>query len=475
MNRVLYACLNDSSGLDNYIIRVYNNHDITLRSYIMIRKILCMMFFVSLGLLLAQPADLFVNRLEDLDFAWEDYPEIDGVDNLSMPNAFVPDPYADVPTYYITAGGQPGPRYLVKVTIPSLDEPEMELLRTFPLYIGDEPYEEWDYDIYVYVPGLTVSEDYIFVGLYTYLEYLDEDEDEPEIESGVNGFYIMKFAKDDGSLVDLRRNQNSQHRVRGLHYMQIDDPVTLYVDEEGDWVDGPGEGIDEYIVDDALLATQWGGRGIFALDPHNLEYVPGGTGFERNFRPRTYTVPPRGRCSDLIYDVEAGDLYLLAFTAGEWEEIEYDGPGFVRQQGYNPFDPDGAGEGEQIAELLAPEEEIDNWQYWDPEQEWFQGNPVWSGMDMYVSPEGHKFFTMADFWNGFLYLYEVIPQPDDSVETHRHFVSDRPTFWNKPVDVVFHEEEDGLYMIALNYHQRLFEVWEVGFAPTFSSSWSLFQ
>lgn len=439
------------------------------------RVILCMMLLASLGLLMAQPADLFVNRVQELDFAWADYPDIDNVDNLNNPNAFVSDPYAEVPTYYVVAGGSPGPRYLVKVTIPSLSDPQMELLRTFPLYIGDEPYDELDYKIWVYVPGLTVSEDYIFVGLYTYLEYLDEGEEEPEIESGVNGFYIMKFAKDDGSLVDLRRNQNNQHRVRGLHYMQLDDPVTLYVDDEGGWAEGPGEGIDEYIVDDALLATQWGGSGIFAMDPHNLEYVPGGTGFERNFRPRSYTAPLRGRCSDLVYDTEAGDLYLIAFSAGTWGEIEYDGPAFLRQKGYNPFDSDGGGEGEQIAELLAPEEEIANWQFWNPEQEWFQGNPVWSGMDMYVSPEGHKFFAIADNWNGFLYLYEVIPQPDNSVVAHRHFVSERTDFWNKPIDVVFHEEEEGLYILALNYTQLIFEAWEVGFVPTFSSSWSLFQ
>lgn len=428
------------------------------------------------GGLFAQSVGVGVERRSDLDISFSDFPAIDELDFVNSPFTIEQDPYAEVPTFYIVGGSAVDDyRYLLRLTDPVGEDPFLELVTEVPIYLGDAP--DYDSEIamwgqWVYLTGLAVSEDYIYLGARTFAE--------PE------GVYVARYTKD-GQIDQVRANDVVAHRVRGLHYVELDEPVTFYVDEDGNFAHEPGEGITEYQADNALLGAS--GRAIYAFNPDDIDYGDPAAGLnDRNFRPCFWAQTVRRTSRDFVYDNETSDLYIFATGTSDaidgedmhdqWAQVypegwpSFDSPGIVRQVNYNPLIrpaddvdvPRGQGTAtEQIISLPVHPDAGD------------QNSAGWAGIDLVTSEAGDKFLVAVDNWNQHFYIYNIQYQQDGSVIPYQVYAEGRG-YSDRPMNPAMYEHEEGImYLLLTNNWTNTIEVYEIEFAPTFSSSWSLFN
>lgn len=446
---------------------------------------LCLVVLMFTGMVFSEAVGVTMFRHQEMDITFEDYPEIDDLDFMGSPFTIEKDPYEETPTFYIVGGSEPDDyRYLLRLTDPLGETPQLELLAEVPIYIGAHPdYEEGEIALFgqwVYLTGLAVSEDHIFIGGRTHLGGIEGGD-------GPDGVYIVRYTKD-GEVDQVRINDVAAHQIRGLHYVEFEESVTYYVnDDDGSFAHEPGEGVSEYQASDALLATS--GRAIYGINPQDIEFHPGAEGhFNLNYRPAFWSQTVRRTTRDLVYDHDTGDLFLIASGLsdgiagedmhGQWEQVypegwpSFDSPGIIRQENYHPLirpadEPDAPrGQGtatEEIISLPIHEDAGD------------QNSAAWAGLDLYTSENDEKFLAAVDYWNRRFYIYNVQYEEGEFVHAYEVYMEERSD-WQQPMNPVFFEDEEGaVYLLLLNSFRSNVEVYEMEIEPTFSSSWSLFN
>ncbi len=399
-----------------------------------------------------------VQRASHLDISLEN---VIGNNTITL----VSDNYAESPTLYVS-GDTPGEdtrRNIGRILNP-LNSPQIEVFATVPVFLGEGPeYTEGDWGEYSYLTGLTTSEEYVFAGGNT-----------GEVGGEDIGAYIVKYNKNTGDFLQLRKNEEAGNRISGLYYYQVDQPQTFYFNHENNWwALEPGEDITEYQADDALLATQVS-KGVYAVNPEDI--TDAGTGdnhLDRNQRPNRWAQLGRNWCRDLIFDYELGDLFVSASgTSDSWEQgffaqksyPAYNAPGIIRQIGYDPFIPN-------VGDVYGWEDDEEGFIVL-PAVEEEQPAQAWVGMDLYVYNTWERYLAVADYYNQRLYIYHVLIE-NEEVAPQLIFTMD--TEGEQYTDVLFMENDEQVYLFATPIFDQVIHVYEVEFTPTFSGSWSLFQ
>jgi len=435
------------------------------------------------AMLFGDVTGVHMHRHEDLDVSFGDY---ELPDYVGSPFTIEQDPYEDVPTFYIVGGGEADDyRYILRLTDP-LDDPELELLTEVPIYTGahpdvpDDEVEMWGQ--WVYLTGLAVSEDYIYTGARTHLGGLEEGD-------GPDGNYVVRYTKD-GEVDEVRINDTEAHQIRGLHYVEFDEDVTYYVDDEGGFVhEADLDEVDDYTehqANNALVGSA--SRAMYGLNPEDIFWDPDAEGhYNLNFRPNFWTQTVRTSIRDMVYDYESGDMFMFATAPsdaveelhGQWEQVydefpAFDTPGIVRQENYNPLvrphdDVDvERGQGtatEQIASLdIHDDRDVDG-----------QGSAAWGGIDLHITEQGERFLVANDYWNMTTYIFNVLyDENGEFVGASQVYVEEFPEF-AEAFNPAFYEDEEGVIYLLLLNRGGVVQVYEMEVEPTFSSSWSLFK
>lgn len=407
-----------------------------------------------------QPVGLNLMRMEEMDI---DLPA--GVGALT----FVLDPYAAETTLYFTTtnAADEANRYVYKIEDPLGENggPVVTQVIEVPVYTSDDgsTFETWGQ--WHYLRGLAVTEDYIYAGG----------------TSQVPGFMIARYNKSDYSLDSVYQNDSTWHPHNYFFLYDAGEEVSFYVDSDGEWVDADDPDAIEHTGRYTLLASQ-SGRAVFAVDPEKPagEFVMGvgAPQFPRGFRPLGWAQTVSTVSREMAYDYEAGDLYIAA--SGESAAVPephdmwagrygvpgslypdgfpaFDGPVIVRMRGYDPFQYDwGATDGEDtIAQIYLPPLR-DN-----------QNNASVMGLHL-LNKAGDKFLFVSDYWNTRFNIYNLQNEGD---QAHTYLIKSL-TYSQPWSSITLESEGDDYLLISFG---GMIHVYQMDIAPTFSSSWSLFQ
>lgn len=363
--------------------------------------------------------------------------------------------------YFTSGNSDAAASRAIGVISDALGTPAVSVFADVPVYTGAAgSYTENSWLQYTYLTGLAVSDSNVYVGGNTFFTNGDD----------ASGFYMVQMSKS-GILQNVYKNGlRLYHLNNGLAFYRAPSLQTFYTDAAGNWCDSDAAGAVAHVGEYALLASQ-PGRGVFAFDPNNFEYGSG-TQYQRNFRPLGWDQTARSTCRDLAFDSDGGDLYVGCSNLSDaviYDDIHAswqpkypegfpacDGPGLLRQKGYNPFVYDNPQQAGTATEALITLPAIaEN-----------QQNAAWFGIELYKR-DTNQYVFMFDNWNDKMYCYHLETSGDDVIPTK---VAEVDGQFNDGVVV-----NDGTDDYLLTSSWGIVKAYLIEDEPTSATSWTMFE